>query len=193
MNNVEDILGLTPLQAGMLFHYLETPTSTDYNEQLSLEISGNINLQIFREAWNIIIKKNEMLRVIFRWEKMDKPVQIILKSHELQLRYYDLLLDSTEEKKSSLENIKKNGRERRFDLQEVPFRAILCRIENDKYEMVINYHHILYDGWSNGIVLKEFFKIYYELSNGRKTISLLLRSLLNGSKVRMKRNNRSTG
>jgi hypothetical protein len=38
--------------------------------------------------------------------------------------------------------------------------------------MIISNHHILYDGWSNGIILKEFFKAYHVLSKGEQTLPL---------------------
>ena len=38
--------------------------------------------------------------------------------------------------------------------------------------MIISNHHILYDGWSNGIILKEFFKAYHELCQGGQSLKL---------------------
>jgi hypothetical protein len=87
--NIEDVLSLTPMQEGMLFHYLKDPQSDHYYEQLSLEISGEIDAEIFKKAWNFVIESNEMLRTIFRWEKVENMVQIILKEHKLHPGYYD--------------------------------------------------------------------------------------------------------
>ncbi|UCH93180.1 MAG: hypothetical protein JSV88_23245 [Candidatus Aminicenantes bacterium] len=64
--NIEDILALTPMQEGILFHYLKNPGDNHYFEQLSLNISGEINRQFFEKAWNWVIEANEMLRVVFR-------------------------------------------------------------------------------------------------------------------------------
>ncbi|UOK56592.1 condensation domain-containing protein [Bacillus sp. OVS6] len=44
----------------------------------------------------------------------------------------------------------------------------MCKLAEEKYEMVISNHHILYDGWSNGIILKEFLKAYQCLSHSVK-------------------------
>ena len=79
--NIEDILALTPMQEGMLFHYLKDPNSDYYFEQLSLEISGEIDVEIFQKAWNFVIGTNEMLWVVFRWEKLENPIQVILRGH----------------------------------------------------------------------------------------------------------------
>ena len=44
----------------------------------------------FEKAWNIVIKTNEMLRTVFRWEKLEKPSQIILKEHKCKVIFHDL-------------------------------------------------------------------------------------------------------
>ncbi|MCP4156875.1 MAG: hypothetical protein GY757_54685 [bacterium] len=105
--NISDILALTPMQQGMLFHYLKEPEKDYYFEQLSLEITGEINTGTFEKAWNIVIKTNEALRTLFRWEKLENPLQIILKEHKLHPIYIDLSHDKTTEKKDRLEAIKK--------------------------------------------------------------------------------------
>ncbi|MGE5343976.1 MAG: non-ribosomal peptide synthase/polyketide synthase [Candidatus Omnitrophota bacterium] len=164
--NIQKILSLTPIQEGMLLHYLKAPGDDLYFEQLSLEIFGEINIHHFENAWNSVIQANEMLRTVFRWENLENPVQIILKEYNIQVIYEDLTILDPEGKKYELDQIKSKDRKKKFDIQEVPFRVTLCRIENDKYEMIMSNHHILYDGWSNGIILKEFFKAYRQANEG---------------------------
>ncbi|HLP45401.1 MAG TPA: condensation domain-containing protein, partial [Candidatus Kapabacteria bacterium] len=169
---IDNIFALTPLQEGMLFHYLQAPRSLLYFEQLSLEISGSIDVQIFEKAWNTVIKSNEMLRTVFRWEKLEKPSQIILKEHPCELRFHDLSYLDNDQKITTLAEIKMKDRDEGFDLTHVPFRIILCRLAERQYEMVIGNHHILYDGWSNGIILKEFFTAYQSLCKGEQAFKL---------------------
>jgi amino acid adenylation domain-containing protein len=168
--NIEDILALTPMQEGMIFHYLKEPESDAYFEQLSLSIKGDIHLDSFEQAWNFVIRTNEMLRTVFRWEKVENPVQIILNEHQLQLKYYDFSVKAAGERENFLEEIKVKDREEKFDLKEVPFRVTLCKIQKTNYEMIISNHHILYDGWSNGIILREFFNAYNDLVNGKALV-----------------------
>jgi amino acid adenylation domain-containing protein len=168
--NVQDILALTPMQEGMLFHYLKEPGSSAYCEQLSLRIKGDIRLDAFEQAWNFVIRSNEMLRTVFRWEKMANPIQIILKEHQLYPKYYDFSVKAAGERENHLEEIKVKDRQEKFDLREVPFRVTLCKIQKANYEMIIGNHHILFDGWSNGIILKEFFNAYNDLVNGKPLV-----------------------
>jgi non-ribosomal peptide synthetase component F/NRPS condensation-like uncharacterized protein/acyl carrier protein len=166
--NIEDVLALTPMQEGMLFHYLKDPQDDLYFEQLSLEVFGEINLDIFEKAWNFVVETNEMLRSLFRWEKVENPIQIILKKHQLQLKYHDLPGKEGKKKKKQTEKIMVEDRREKFDLQEVPFRITLWKVHENRYVMIISNHHILYDGWSSGIILKEFFRAYHDLFNGKK-------------------------
>lgn len=53
--NIEDILALTPMQEGMLFHYINNPSGEHYFEQLCLELSGEVDIGCFENAWNIEI------------------------------------------------------------------------------------------------------------------------------------------
>jgi tyrocidine synthetase-3 len=169
--NIQDILALTPMQEGMLFHYLQAPREGSYFNQLSLELSGDINLHYFEEAWNFVLETNEMLRTAFRWEKLEKPTQVVLKKHTLHWKYEDLSNagDSVEPKKQ-WENIKQQDRLKPFDLRQVPFRVILGKISQNRYQMLISNHHILYDGWSTGIILKEFFQAYETLAMGNQPL-----------------------
>jgi amino acid adenylation domain-containing protein len=166
--NIENIAALTPLQEGLLFHYLKDPKNDIYFEQLSLNISGEIDMKSFEKAWNYVIETNEMLRTVFRWEKMKDPVQMTLKTHHFKPRYYDLSRADTGEKKNIIEKIKIKDKKKKFDLQEVPFRITLCKIEPDHHIMIISHHHILYDGWSSGIILKEFFNAYHDQAGKKK-------------------------
>jgi amino acid adenylation domain-containing protein len=166
--NIRDIYALTPMQEGMLFHYIKNPDSGSYFEQLCLAISGEIPKELFEKAWNFVIETNEMLRTLFRWQEVEEPVQIVLKEHQLQPKYYDLSGKEATNKKKSLEEIKIEDRKQDFNLKEVPFRMILCKVEENEYVLIISSHHILYDGWSNGIILQEFFSAYNELSNGKE-------------------------
>jgi amino acid adenylation domain-containing protein/non-ribosomal peptide synthase protein (TIGR01720 family) len=165
--NIEDIIALTPIQEGILFHYLKNPETGTYHEQLNLELVGNIDISCFEAAWNFVIETNEMLRTVFRWENKADPVQVVLKNHKLQKQYFDISSEDRTERKELLEDIKRKDRDKKFNLEDVAFRVILGKVDTNRYEMIISNHHILYDGWSNGIILGEFFGAYNDLVEGK--------------------------
>ncbi|HLP47736.1 MAG TPA: condensation domain-containing protein, partial [Candidatus Kapabacteria bacterium] len=168
--NIADVLALTPLQEGLLFHYLKDPESDYYFEQLRIRISGILHTGVFEQAWNTVVETNEMLRTVFRWEKLDNPVQLILKEYPVRWKYYDLTSENDSEAEKRFEQILFADWKEKFDLRDVPFRVTLCKIAAGSFEMIISNHHILYDGWSNGIILKEFFNVYRDIIQDRKAI-----------------------
>lgn len=147
--DIENILALTPVQEGMLFHNLKDPLGGQYREELRLRLSGDISHSLFEEAWQHVVSSNEMLRTVFRWEGVKQPVQLVLKQHRPRLLF-------TEEQVSDDKGA--------YDLQNVPFTVELCTLGNGEYEMVIRHHHILLDGWSNGVLLREFVTAYRQLA-----------------------------
>jgi len=167
---IEDVIALTALQEGMLYHYLEDREGSQYFEQLSLEISGEIDARFFEQAWNFVVETNEALRTRFRWEKVKKPVQILLKHHRLEIKRYDFSRQTGKSPDQLIDETKREDRSNKFDLQEVPFRVTLCKLKENKYLVLISQHHILYDGWSTGIILKEFLEAYHNLVDGKPLI-----------------------
>jgi len=164
--NVDNIISLTPLQQGILSHYLEDAAGESFFEQLFLKLSGKIDKNTFAAAWNVVIDDNEMLRSFFQWEKVKEPVMVVLKKNELRPRYYDL--SRVEDKEKELASVRENDKNERFDLRKTPFRITLCKLAEERFEMILSNNHILYDGWSNAVILKEFFDAYDALSRGVK-------------------------
>ena len=160
-NNIEDISLLTPMQEGMLFHYRMEPDSTQYHQQVSISFVGAMNVDLLQKAWNFVIQKNEMLRAVYRWKGIDKPVQVILKSHQVMVQEYDL---SSSVK--TLAEIKQADLQKRIDIEKETLRIILCKFSENKYTMIMSNHHILYDGWSSAIIIKELISTYHALHEG---------------------------
>ncbi len=158
--HVQAIFELTPLQEGLLFHYLQNPTSAQYHVQVCLHIEGQIEEKPFQQAWEAVIQSNELLRTVFRWQGLKRPVQIVLKKSPSAISYQE----SSEQKTSEIICA---DYAQAFDLQDVPFRVILHHLSTNHALLLISHHHILYDGWSNGILLREFFAHYTHLIAGR--------------------------
>lgn len=158
--SIEDIYALTPMQEGMLYYHLKDPQQDPFFEQLCVVLTGSVDLQRFEMAWQAVVDTNESLRTLFRWEKLKSPVQMVLKEHPLDYRFYDL-------REGTLEEIRGLDRQEVFDLRRVPFRITLCLTGEQRYAMIMSHHHILFDGWSSGILLKEFWQAYRALHQGK--------------------------
>lgn len=162
--DVEDIFEITPLQEGLLFHYLKDDKDGRQNfEQICLTIEGTYDPILISKAWNLIIQRHGMLRTVFRWKKLNKPVQITLRKNEIAPDFFDLSALSENESEERLQSIKDNDKACLFDLELVPFRISAVKMTGGFFVLMISNHSIIYDGWSNSILLKEFFTIYPSL------------------------------
>ncbi|UCH96789.1 MAG: AMP-binding protein, partial [Candidatus Aminicenantes bacterium] len=169
--NIEDVYALTPLQEGLLFHYLEDPAhqrNQPYLVQLCLDISGHIKWTLFKKAWQVVVETNEMMRTVFRWEQLEKPVQVVLKKNNLQIHFYDYSHKTHIDQKKLTKKLINEDKNKKFNLHQVPLRITLCKTRENHYKIIFTYHHILLDGWSTGIILNEFFKNYYDLVQHRE-------------------------
>lgn len=167
-DNVENILELTPTQAGMLFHTLREPERGHYLVQLALRLRGPLQLEIFRRAWRRLAAANEMLRATFRWRELSEPVQILLKERAVEISQLDLSRGDLAANLELLEELEERDRQRGLDLERVPYRISLCKLGPDLHEVIILYHNIILDGWSIARLVEELLASYDALWTGRE-------------------------
>ena len=165
-SNIEDIMPLTPMQEGMLFHYIMEADSLEYHEQISLGFTGDLDVDLMQKAWDFVICNNEMLRTVYRWKNINNPVQVILKNHQVVVHYHDLSEGLDSLKESMLEKIKQADLQNRINIEEETLRITLCKCGENDFVMIISNHHILFDGWSSGIIIKELIGAYHALYEG---------------------------
>lgn len=158
MADVQDILPLSPLQEGLLFHSLYTPGSGVYVEQRWCVVEGGLEPQAFRSAWNQVVNRHQALRAEFHWEETDEPVQVIYDEVEPE---WCLALEG------SFDDFLARDRERGFELDQGPLiRFALFPLEGGRYRFVWTFHHLLMDGWGNGVLIREVFASYEAEKNG---------------------------
>lgn len=163
---LDDIIDLTPMQQGILYHYLQAPGGYPYLGQLCIDIRGEIENKVFKVAWEMVIDANEMLRTVFRWDRLENPVQVVLKKKRVPLLIHDFSGKARAYKEEMIRRQIVQDRNRFFDLRRAPFIIILCKIRWNEYKMILLSHHILYDGWSSAVILREFFLVYGDLVTG---------------------------
>ena len=128
-------------------------------------VKGVIDTGLLQEAFNRVQDSNDVLRSVFSWEKVSKPLRVILKKYYTAFIYTDLSDRSDEEMRQGVGAILDEEWHTRFDLSS-PIRIHLIRTSNESCCFSITHHHILYDGWSTGILLKELFYYYGCLQAG---------------------------
>ncbi|MDD1780399.1 amino acid adenylation domain-containing protein [Enterovibrio sp. ZSDZ35] len=152
-SNVSAILPLLPLQEGLLFHHISEPDSPVYFEQLRLNVSGDIDIDRLQFAWNRVVENNDALRTVFRWQGIDKPVQIVLKERSLDIEQ----ISRQQANDNTLSTLRSPSL---LDLQSHPIRLSVIEKDANVFTLVLSFHHILLDGWSSALILKSLLGLY---------------------------------
>lgn len=157
--NIENIFELSPLQQGMLFHTLYAGKIDPYVYQYAARLKGDLQPAVFKRAWQAVVDRHQSLRTAFYWQESDKPLQVAFKSVELPFGEQDWRgLDQPSQR---LEDYLRADRERGFEFGAPPLmRLALIQIDEDTFDFIWSFHHILLDGWSVPLVLKEVFDAY---------------------------------
>ena len=167
MGNIEDLYVLSPIQSGMLFHSLYAPGSGVYVIQVSCALRGELNVKAFERAWQQVLQRHAILRSSFVWEALDRPVQAVHRHVELPLGQHDWRALTPSAQQEALADWLREDRTRGFALDEAPLmRLALAREADQAYRVIWSYHHLLLDGWSMQILLKEVFTLYEAYSRG---------------------------
>ncbi len=155
-----DVLPLSPLQDGLLFHALYDEGAADvYVVQLVLALRGPLDAGRLREAAGGLLRRHPNLRAGFWQDGMKRAVQVIPRGVELPWTEHDLT--ATEEPEQALERVLAADRARRFDPARPPLmRCALVAFGPEDHRLVLSHHHLLVDGWSMPLLLAELFALY---------------------------------
>ncbi|MBI5302110.1 MAG: amino acid adenylation domain-containing protein [Chloroflexi bacterium] len=165
--NIQAIYPLTPTQEGMLFHVIQSPNSGVYVQQLICELDGELNRDAFTRAWEMIANRHAALRTLFTWEKRDQPLQIVRERVELDWQIEDWSSRDPAEQDARLEEILRADRAQGFELTRAPLmRLRLIRTAPHAHRFVWSYSHLIMDGWSTYLVLREVLACYDALCRG---------------------------
>ncbi|MGH4036179.1 amino acid adenylation domain-containing protein, partial [Actinomycetota bacterium Odt1-20B] len=159
-----DVLPLSPLQEGLLFHALYDEHAADiYTVQLIFDLDGPLDPAALRAAANGLLRRHPNLRAAFRYEGLSRTVQIVPHEVELPWRETDLghLAADPERQRAELDELLAADRAERFDLTRPPLlRGGLYRLGEGRHRLVLTKHHILMDGWSMPVLVRELFQLY---------------------------------
>jgi amino acid adenylation domain-containing protein len=169
LDNVEDFYPLSPMQEGMLFHTLAAPQSGMYVRHMSYTLHGDLDIPAFERAWQQVVNRHPALRTYFLWDGLKKPVQVVQRQVALPIQQEDWRRLLPTEQEERLESYLVADRIRGFDVSKAPLmRLLLIRLTEDASQFVWCYHHLLLDGWSMSLVIRDVLAHYEALGRGRE-------------------------
>ncbi|AMU27839.1 Probable peptide synthetase NRP [Mycobacteroides abscessus] len=169
-HKIVDVLPLTPIQEGLLFHTTfaraagaleDDGAGIDfYAVQLDITVTGLVDQLRLRDAVHTVVRRHPNLAARF-CRQFGDPVQVILADPVIAWRYLDLRGDDLTPDEE-IQHLCAAERAAVCDLADRPtLRAALIRTEANQHRFVLTFHHVVIDGWSLPILLQEIFASYF--------------------------------
>ncbi|MGF6848998.1 amino acid adenylation domain-containing protein/non-ribosomal peptide synthase protein (TIGR01720 family) [Chitinophaga sp. W3I9] len=160
---LEDVYTLSPFQEGLYYHWLATPGSPMYFEQMSYRLKGKLDIAILKQSYYTLVSRHAVMRTYFTQRFGERLLQVVSRSVSEGFS----VLEPAGDGESFVEAFREQDRLRGFDLHKgSQMRLTVIDMGEEMYEFVWSHHHIIMDGWCVSILVKEFFQIYEGLKTG---------------------------
>ena len=158
---------LSPLQQAMLLASVGAASRDLYIVQTVFEWNERIRVSEFEKAWGIIAGRHEILRSTFHWRDTPAPYQRVQQSFDLRVDFHASAGAQPEEKKAALESFLAQDRQSGFSLSDAPpWRVSVLQFADGNTTAVWTFHHLLLDGRSHILLIREMLAIYDSLLTG---------------------------
>ncbi len=136
------------------------PNNPFYNVSAAIHLTGNLNLTALEQTFNEIIRRHEVLRTTFEMEE-GQLNQVIAESVDIKLKIVDLHHLPLIERETT-------ARQKAIAFSNLPFnlstdlllRVTIFQLDANDSILLLSLHHIIADGWSIGVLIKEISALY---------------------------------
>ncbi|HEX6290125.1 MAG TPA: condensation domain-containing protein, partial [Herpetosiphonaceae bacterium] len=143
------------------------PGSTAYHVPLSIRLTGALDVAALTASFNTLIARHEALRTSFVL-RAGQPVQRVQPPAALPLPCHDLRSLPEPQRRAQLAALQRHVTAQPFDLTRAPLlRAALLRLGDTEHLLLLCLHHIVVDGWSLGVLVRELAACYRALRQGQ--------------------------
>ncbi|MFP2927562.1 condensation domain-containing protein [Pyxidicoccus sp. 3LG] len=164
---------LSYAQERLLFLEQLAAGSAAYNIPAAVELEGALDMAVLGRALEAIVHRHEVLRTHFP-RVSGRPTQHILKPEEVPgpLSGPDAVLDlgslADDAQKAEVERLTATEARRSFDLEHgLPVRAKLLKLSERRHRLLLTLHHVVSDGWTMGVLVRELGALYAAFAQGR--------------------------
>ncbi|MBD2773823.1 amino acid adenylation domain-containing protein [Iningainema tapete] len=166
----EQAIPLSFAQQRLWFLAQLEPGNAVYNIPVAVRLYGELNVAGLQQSLNCIISRHEVLRTNFAIQD-GKPVQVIALSLTLSLATVDLQALVETEREMTCQEMLKLEALQGFDLSNEPLiRAKLFHLKQNEYVLSLVMHHIIFDGWSMSIFVRELAALYEGFCTNKSTV-----------------------
>ncbi|WP_017906847.1 non-ribosomal peptide synthetase [Pseudomonas asplenii] len=143
------------------------PGNPFYNIPNAVVLKGRLDVSVLERALNELVRRHEVLRTTFG-DHDGEPCQVVHEHRPMPLAIIDLSQPPAAERESLARARVAEEARAPFDLANGPLlRTALLRLADDEHLWLYTLHHIIADGWSMGIVLREVATLYGDYLGGQ--------------------------
>jgi amino acid adenylation domain-containing protein len=136
------------------------PGSSTYNISNAVRLSGKLDTKALEQSMQELVRRHESLRTTFHMRE-DQPVQVIRPVGRFLLPIVDLSVLLDQQSVAVVRQLAQQEAGRPFNLVYGPLlRMILVRLDEDEHVLLVSMHHIISDGWSMGVFVRELTTLY---------------------------------
>ncbi len=163
-SSIEEILPLTGMQSGMWLHCATHPTA--YQDQVALRLKQPLDETLFAQAVDVLVAETQALRTGFAKTPRGELLQIVFRDRSDYFQFIDASAWGAE-LEVELTTLRATLRARHRDLLRDPlFSLTLVRVNTALFELIIDFHHIVLDGWTSSLLLKRLEALYFTNASG---------------------------
>ncbi|HKV34449.1 MAG TPA: amino acid adenylation domain-containing protein [Pyrinomonadaceae bacterium] len=160
-------LPLSFSQQRLWFLYQLEPSTSAYNIPTAVRLTGALDSEALKRTLNELVRRHEILRTYYGLAD-GKPAQFVGPPPEMDIELIELSLEV--ERESRMLDLASEEASRPFDLTQPPLlRASLVRLGPDEHVLLLTVHHIVSDGWSQGVMVREVGKLYQAFTEGKES------------------------
>jgi amino acid adenylation domain-containing protein len=157
----ELVCPLSDLQQGMLYQHLTEPDPGVNVDQLVLTLREPLDPDLLQRAWMGAVARHQILRAAMAWEGIPLPEQRVFAAAPVPWHVEDLRTLDAQLQEARFAEYLEQDRRAGFRLERAPlYRFALIRLADAHYRLVWTLHHILLDGRSRTLLLREVFDAY---------------------------------
>lgn len=158
--NLADTFPLSFAQQRLWFLDRLQPSASLYNIPSALRLQFPINIPALELSLNEIVRRHETLRTTFTVIN-NEPKQVIAPVRGIPLPVIDLRIFPPLRREYEAQRLAAEEAQGRFDLERGPlFRSKLLQLDEADYALLLTMHHIISDGWSFGVLIRELSTLY---------------------------------
>ncbi|NVJ22885.1 amino acid adenylation domain-containing protein, partial [Myxococcus sp. AM011] len=142
------------------------PGTASYNLPAALRLEGELDVEALRQSLRALVQRHEVLRTHFVVRDA-QPVQVIEPEARVDLPVQELGLLEPSHRDEEARRLMREEALRPFDLARGPLvRATLLRLDAHHHLLLVTVHHIISDGWSTEVMVRELGAFYRQFSGG---------------------------